>query len=126
MTGAAPCYRARQRSNPTSSSPTGAPSSPAMDNAAWTISSRLIAGIVLYAGIGWLISLWWGNRPALIAIGAFVGLGLSYYLIFTGLAREEAVRQGRGLDHRAREEASPQQAAPREATNVDVDQEGRT
>ncbi|NDG94958.1 MAG: AtpZ/AtpI family protein [Actinobacteria bacterium] len=81
---------------------------------------------MLYAGIGWLISLWWGNRPALIAIGAFVGLGLSYYLIFTGLAREEAVRQGRGVDHRAREEASPQQAAPREATNVDVDQEGRT
>ena len=56
MTGAAPWYRARQRSNPTSSSPTGAHSSPAMDNAAWTISSRLIAGIVLYAGIGWLIS----------------------------------------------------------------------
>ena len=78
MTGAAPWYRASQRSNPTSSSPTGAHSSPAMDNAAWTISSRLIAGIVLYAGIGWLISLWWGNRPALIAIGAFVGQGLSY------------------------------------------------
>ena len=126
MTGAAPWYRARQRSNPMSSSPTGAHSSPAMDNAAWTISSRLTAGIVLYAGVGWLISLWWGNRPVLIAIGAFVGLGLSYYLIFTGLAREEAVRQGRGLDHRARKEASPQQAASREATNADRDQEGRT
>ncbi|MCH1447102.1 MAG: AtpZ/AtpI family protein [Candidatus Nanopelagicales bacterium] len=97
-----------------------------MDNAAWTISSRLIAGIVLYAGIGWLISLWWGNRPVLIAIGAFVGLGLSYYLIFTGLAREEAVRQARDLDHRARKEAPPQQAAPREATNVNARQEGRT
>ena len=100
MTGPAPWYRARQRSNPTSSSPTGAPSSPAMDNAAWTISSRLIAGIVLYAGLGWLISQWWGNRPAFIAIGAFIGLGLSYYLIFTGLAREDAVRQGRSAQHR--------------------------
>ena len=97
-----------------------------MDNAAWTISSRLIAGIVLYAGIGWLISLWWGSRPALIAIGAFVGLGLSYYLIFTGLAREERVRQGRGLDHRAREEAPSKNAAHEQATNVDADQEGRT
>ena len=126
MTGATPWYRARQRSNPTSSSPAGAYSSPAMDNAAWTISSRLIAGIVLYAGIGWLISLWWGNRPALIAVGAFVGLGLSYYLIFTGLAREEAVRQGRGLDHRARQEAPPQQAGHEQATNVDAGQEGRT
>ena len=126
MTGATPWYRARQRSNPTSSSPTGAYSSPAMDNAAWTISSRLIAGIVLYAGSGWLISLWWGNRPALIANGDYVGLGLSYYLIFTGLAREEAVRQGRGPDHRARQEAPPQQAAHEQATNVDAGQEGRT
>jgi len=83
-------YRARQRSTSSlSQPPRGAQSSPAMDNAAWTISSRMIAGIVLYAGLGWLISLWWGNRAALIAIGAFVGLGLSYYLIFTGLTREE-------------------------------------
>jgi hypothetical protein len=37
--------------------------------------------------------LWWGNRSALIAIGAFVGLGLSYYLIFTGLAREDRMKQ---------------------------------
>ncbi|MDA2987665.1 MAG: AtpZ/AtpI family protein [Actinomycetota bacterium] len=66
-----------------------------MDNAAWTISSRMIAGIVLYAGLGWVISLWWGNRSALIAIGAFVGLGLSYYLIFSGLAREN--RQAMGV-----------------------------
>ncbi len=95
-----PWYRARQRSTPSSSTPQGAPSSPAMDNAAWTISSRLIAGIVLYAGLGWLISQWWGNRPALIAIDAFIGLGLSYYLIFTGLAREDAVRQGRSAQHR--------------------------
>lgn len=86
-------YGAPRRSNPSSSVPLrDAQSSPAMDNAAWTISSRMIAGIVLYAGLGWLISLWWGNRSALIAIGAFVGLGLSYYLIFTGLAREERVK----------------------------------
>lgn len=94
MTSQRSWYGARQRSNPSSSVPQrAAQSSPAMDNAAWTISSRMIAGIVLYAGLGWLISLWWGNRSALIAIGAFVGLGLSYYLIFTGLAREEKAAQ---------------------------------
>ena len=97
MSTSSPWYRARQRSTPSSSTPTGAPTSPAMDNAAWTISSRMIAGIALYAGIGWVISLWWGNRPALIAIGAFIGLGLSYYLIFTGLAREERARQAHGV-----------------------------
>lgn len=89
MTAPASWYRSRQRSTSSSSlPPRDTQPSPAMDNAAWTISSRMIAGIVLYAGLGWLVSLWWGNRSVLIAIGAFVGLGLSYYLIFTGLARE--------------------------------------
>lgn len=106
MSSRAPWYGARQRSRSTTSSPPRP--SPAMDNAAWTISSRLIAGIVLYAGLGWLISLWWGNRAILIAVGAFVGLGLSYYLIFTGLARENKA-------------ASALQNAPR---NVDPKDQG--
>jgi len=66
---------------------------PSMDNTAWIISSRLIAGLVLYAGLGWLLSLWLGHREVLMAIGALLGLGLSYYLIFTGLHRENKVVQ---------------------------------
>ena len=92
MTGRSPWYGSGQRSTPLSPPPRFPQSSPALDNAAWTISSRMIAGVVLYAGLGWVVSLWWGYRPALIAIGAFVGLGLSYYLIFTGLAREGRAR----------------------------------
>ncbi len=96
MSAPGPWYGSRQRSTSTSSLPPRATQSPpAMDNAAWTISSRMISGIVLYAGLGWLISLWWGNRSVLIAVGAFVGLGLSYYLIFTGLARENRSAQAR-------------------------------
>lgn len=64
-----------------------------MDNTAWIISSRLIAGLILYAGLGWLLSLWLGHREVLMAIGALFGLGLSYYLIFTGLSRENKVLQ---------------------------------
>ena len=69
---------------------------PSMDNTAWIISSRLIAGLVLYAGLGWVASLWLGHRAALMAIGALVGLGLSYYLIFTGLARENKAMRENG------------------------------
>jgi F0F1-type ATP synthase assembly protein I len=69
---------------------------PSMDNTAWIISSRLIAGLVLYAGLGWVASLWLGNRAALMAVGALVGLGLSYYLIFTGLARENKAMRENG------------------------------
>jgi hypothetical protein len=35
--------------------------------------------------------LWLGHREVLMAVGALVGLGLSYYLIFTGLSRENKV-----------------------------------
>lgn len=49
-------------------------------NAAWTIVSNLIAGIVLYGGIGWLLSLWLGHRAAFVAGGVLVGTALSLYL----------------------------------------------
>ena len=63
----------------------------AMDNAAWIISSRLIGGLILYTGLGFVLSLWLGHRSLFMAVGALVGLGLSYYLIFTGLSRENKV-----------------------------------
>jgi F0F1-type ATP synthase assembly protein I len=63
----------------------------AMDNAAWIISSRLIAGLILYTGFGFVLSLWLGHRSLFMAVGALIGLGLSYYLIFTGLSRENKV-----------------------------------
>lgn len=60
-----------------------------MSNSAWATSSRLITGLLLYTGLGWLVSLWVGHRALLMAIGAIVGLGLSYYLVFASLKHEE-------------------------------------
>jgi F0F1-type ATP synthase assembly protein I len=69
-----------------------------MSNSAWVNSSRLISGLLLYTGLGWLVSLWVGHRALLMTVGAFVGLGLSYYLMFTSLEherrRDEARRNG--------------------------------
>jgi ATP synthase protein I len=59
-----------------------------MSNSAWVTSSRLISGLILYTGLGWLVSRWVGHQALLMAIGAMVGLGLSYYLMFTSLAHE--------------------------------------
>lgn len=56
-----------------------------MDHDAWNISSRLMAGIGLYAALGWLISRWIGHEALLIAVGALLGLGLAYVLIFRDL-----------------------------------------
>lgn len=69
-----------------------------MSNSAWANSSRLISGLILYTGLGWLVSRWVGHQALLMAIGAMVGLGLSYYLMFVSLAheaREDEKRQSR-------------------------------
>ena len=50
-------------------------------NTAWIIVSHLLTGILLYAGLGWLLSLWLGNAPLLVAAGALIGMFLSLYLV---------------------------------------------
>lgn len=66
-----------------------------MSNSAWANSSRLMAGLILYTGLGWLVSRWIGHQALLMAIGAIVGLGLSYYLMFTSLAHEAREEEAR-------------------------------
>jgi len=60
----------------------------ALADSAWTITSRIAAGLILYTGLGWLLSLWIGHQALLMASGAMIGLTLSYVLIFGGLAKE--------------------------------------
>ena len=69
----------------------------------WVILSHLLTGILLYAGLGWLLSLWLGNAPLLIGAGALIGMFLSLYLI-----------------HRRLEATSPgkDQAVPDRATRI--------
>lgn len=50
-------------------------------NSAWIIVSHLLTGILLYTGIGWVISLWVPHRPLLMAAGAVIGMFLAIYLI---------------------------------------------
>ena len=59
-----------------------------MADTAWTITSRIMAGLLLYTFLGWLLSRWIGHEQLLMAVGALLGLGLSYTLVFRGLARE--------------------------------------
>lgn len=55
--------------------------------------SHLMAGIVLYGGIGWLLSLWLGHRSALIAIGVVVGAVLSTILVHTRISHADRVTE---------------------------------
>ena len=65
-----------------------------MADSAWSITSRIISGLLLYTGLGWLISRWVGHQSLLMAVGALVGLALAYVLVFRGLARDARAEQG--------------------------------
>ena len=49
-------------------------------NAGWSIFSYLIAGMVFYGGLGWLIG-HWTHIAALFPIGALVGLGVGVFAV---------------------------------------------
>ena len=49
-------------------------------NAGWTIFSYLIAGMVFYGGLGWLIGYWTGH-PVIFPLGMLAGLALSIGLV---------------------------------------------
>jgi F0F1-type ATP synthase assembly protein I len=46
----------------------------------WSIIGTLIAGVLAWGGIGWLLDRWLGTRY-LVAIGIVVGMAGAFYLI---------------------------------------------
>lgn len=50
-------------------------------NVAWTVANNLIAGILLYGVLGYLIGKWLGNASVGLAIGAVFGVAASMVLV---------------------------------------------
>ena len=50
-------------------------------NVAWTVMNNLIAGLLVYGGLGYLLGMWLGNASVGLAIGAVFGLVASTVLI---------------------------------------------
>jgi F0F1-type ATP synthase assembly protein I len=46
----------------------------------WSIIGTLVAGVLAWGGIGWLLDQWLGTR-FLVAIGVVVGMAGAFYLI---------------------------------------------
>jgi ATP synthase protein I len=61
-------------------------------NAAWTVLNNLIAGILIYGGLGYLIGMFFDNPSVGLAIGAVFGLVASTYLIFFRLRQLDGGR----------------------------------
>jgi F0F1-type ATP synthase assembly protein I len=55
------------------------------DDVAWVAVSHLIAGMVLYAGLGWLVGRWLGNETIGVAVGVLIGTAFALYLVFARL-----------------------------------------
>jgi ATP synthase protein I len=55
---------------------------------AWMITGRLMSGMVLYGGIGFLLSLWLGHQALFIAGGVLFGITASLYLVLARLNHE--------------------------------------
>ncbi|HUZ37836.1 MAG TPA: hypothetical protein VMV17_16060 [Streptosporangiaceae bacterium] len=58
----------------------GRPEPPGGENPGWTIFSYLIAGMLVYGGLGWLIGHWTGY-PIIFPLGMVAGLALSVVVI---------------------------------------------
>ena len=46
----------------------------------WSIIGTLVAGVLAWGGIGWLLDQWLGTRY-LVAVGIVVGMAGAFYLI---------------------------------------------
>lgn len=54
----------------------------------WTAACTLVAGILVWGGVGALLDRAFGTWPFLFAIGAFVGNFAAVYLIYVRLFRD--------------------------------------
>jgi F0F1-type ATP synthase assembly protein I len=55
---------------------------------AWMITGRLVAGMIVYGGLGWLLGLWLGHQALFIAGGVLFGIAASLYLVLARLNHE--------------------------------------
>jgi ATP synthase protein I len=47
----------------------------------WLAFGYLVAGVLLYGGVGWLLDRWWGTS-FMIVVGILLGAGLAIFQTF--------------------------------------------
>jgi ATP synthase protein I len=55
---------------------------------AWSIIGTLLAGVLVWGGIGYLLDRWAGTNGVFTAIGAMIGAAAAFYLIYRRYGRD--------------------------------------
>lgn len=51
----------------------------------WAIFGRLVSGILIYGGLGWLIGTWVNKVEMFVAAGVILGISLALYMTYKQL-----------------------------------------
>jgi len=51
-------------------------------NQAWDVIGLLLAGIIVWGGVGWLLDRWFGFHDLFLPIGMVLGVGIAIWLIY--------------------------------------------
>ena len=54
----------------------------------WAIFGRLVCGILIYGGLGWLIGSWFNKVEMFVAAGVILGISLALYMTFKQLSNK--------------------------------------
>ena len=54
----------------------------------WAIFGRLVSGILIYGGLGWLIGSWLNKVEMFVAAGVILGISLALYMTFKQLSNK--------------------------------------
>jgi ATP synthase protein I len=57
------------------------PAAGQLHDAAWSITSYLLSGMLVWGGVGWLIDRWTGHDVLFFPIGVIVGIVAALYLV---------------------------------------------
>ena len=74
----------------------------------WSITGYLVAGMVFYGGVGWLVDHWAGTHNVFAPIGVVFGLAAGLFLTFRQLSvlerqEREALTRAKRLERLDRE-----------------------
>ncbi len=58
-----------------------------MSDLAWSMFSTIVAGILIYGGLGWALDRWLGFEAVLFPVGVLAGVASALYLVFVRLDR---------------------------------------